>query len=74
MGIMDTYGWKFKPEIPYLTAGEQGMFKKLVEAQAISSFRMSPCEVCEKDVPKGKRFCSKQCYEKWQQQQEKADA
>jgi len=70
MPLLDTVGWKFKPDLPYLTVGESGMFKRLREAGALSPFRIARCEECGADVPRGKRFCSKQCFQKWQAKQE----
>ena len=53
--------------LPYLTAGERSMFKRLVEGGQMSFFRLATCENegCDEDVPKqpeSKRFCSKACY------------
>ena len=70
MGLLDTTGWKFKPDIPYMSVGEIGMFKKLREHGTISPFRCATCEECGAEVPKGKQFCSKKCYETWQLKQE----
>ncbi len=50
----------------YLTRGERASFERLMKAEVISWFRLRPCEICGKDIPKMKRFCSWDCYQETQ--------
>ena len=56
---MDDFGDK-----PYLTRAERARFKRLRDAGMVSFFRLAACEQCRGEVPKMKRFCSWDCYQK----------
>lgn len=60
MAIVDT-GVKLRPDLPYMTAAERGLFKKT--QKYMSFFRKSSCERCKAEIPKNKKFCSKTCFE-----------
>jgi hypothetical protein len=54
-------------DLPYLTAGESSMFKRMVDAGRLSFFRLAGCanDGCEESVPRqpeSKKYCSKACY------------
>jgi len=54
---------KPKPELPYMTKPERGMFKKMVDAGQVTMYRMGACERCKAEMIKHKRFCSWECFQ-----------
>lgn len=63
MGLEDTTLTKFRPDLPYMTATETALFKKMRAGGQLSFFRSGACELCGEEVLKGKRWCSKKCWE-----------
>lgn len=65
MALKQTWGWKFDPDLDYMTGAERSHFKELVQAGVITIFRIGTCgnKKCEKDIPGNKTFCSKDCKE-----------
>jgi hypothetical protein len=65
MAIVSTHMVKMKPSLPYMTAGEASLFKQLRTAGSITFFRTAECKgvACTSEVPQGKSYCSKECYE-----------
>jgi predicted nucleic acid-binding Zn ribbon protein len=59
--MIQTVGWRFSPDLDYLTPAEQTHFKRLREVEAISFFRIAFCTRCGSEIPKIKTYCSKQC-------------
>lgn len=62
-GLKQTFGWKFNPDVEYMTRSENSHFKELVKAGVITHFRIGSCERCKADVPNSKKFCSRECFE-----------
>lgn len=58
--------FKFKMELPYMTAIEMRMFKSGVEQGAISIYRVARCvcDGCDEYILKGKCYCSEDCFQK----------
>ena len=69
MAIKQTSFWKFRPDLPYMTGAERSAFKELMEGGAISVFRVGRCERCGVDIPKTKQFCSIECAEPQQEEE-----
>ncbi len=66
MSIRSHIGFKFRTDIEYMTPAERAQMKELLNAGIITFFKLGSCEVkgCDKDVIRGKRWCSIECYEK----------
>ena len=77
MGIVDTFGSRFRPDLDYMTPAERTLFKKLREGGGVSFFRTAVCAGewedpddkektvrCGAEIPKDKKYCSKQCKQK----------
>jgi|WetSurMetagenome_2_1015567.scaffolds.fasta_scaffold205798_3 hypothetical protein len=65
MGVVQTSLWKFKMDVAYMSSAERGMFKRLRDSGAVTFFDCEICKTCRSEVPKGKRFCSQDCQEKF---------
>lgn len=63
MALVDTYMQRLKPDLPYMTANEMGLFKKVTKDGGYSIFRQHGCKRCGAFIPKTKQFCSKECYD-----------
>lgn len=86
MALKQTFGWKFRPELDYMTVAEQGHFKELVKAGVITIFKMGTCAKCppehgdcgrtkcDADIPENKKYCSLACKEHVEHQEEDDDA
>lgn len=86
MPFIDTYGFKWKLDKPWLTPAERKLFKKLRASGKVTLFRVNICEGkpdgqrCDQEVPKIqddkdpskylKRFCSEACYQSIQVDQD----
>lgn len=49
---------------PWMTAVEMSDFTKMRRDGAVSFFRSAKCAACSKEIHNTKQFCSKDCYEK----------
>lgn len=65
MGLVDGTHTKFSPDLPYMTVPEANHFNRVKGTLTI--FRLGRCGVCNGDVPKSKKYCSKRCYERAQE-------
>lgn len=70
--LKQIWGWKFKPELDYMTMAERSHFKELVKAGVISSFRIKSCSRCPKEIPNSKTYCSTECKEAHQRAEAEA--
>lgn len=70
---MDTFGWKFSGH-EYMTQGDRDLFKRYRDTGHVTFYRAAACEKCSKEVAKGKRYCSKACYDASQPKKEADDA
>lgn len=59
---MDLSDLKLRPDLPYSTEEEQTVFRELRRKGVLSFFRIALCEVCQKEIPKTKQFCSVVCW------------
>lgn len=51
------------PDRDYMTPAEVSLFNRMVKNGSVTFYRIGKCEVCEKQIHKSKRFCSKSCSE-----------
>jgi hypothetical protein len=74
--MLQTYLWKMKPELDYLTVPEQGHLKRLIKNGVIGFYRLKKCEAenCEVDIPKSKKYCSIECKETEEEDHDVEDA
>lgn len=49
---------------PYMLAGEMAQFERLRKDGTVTFFRTGKCKSCSKEIHQSKQFCSKDCYEK----------
>jgi hypothetical protein len=61
--LVQTHLIKMNPEFDHMTKAEQRYFKKMNKNNSFSMFRLGKCEVCEKLIPKAKKYCSIECKE-----------
>lgn len=63
MPLIDTYGWKFKMDVPFMNQAETAMYRRLREAGALGPFKFAICSAtgCENEIPQGKKYCSRKC-------------
>lgn len=50
------------PDLPYMSINEYGMMKRDIRTGRLTIFRLGICQHCDKDVVKGKKFCSLKCF------------
>ena len=50
---------KFDLKKPYLTYVEATVFETMRKTGQLSIFKTTACKVCKKEIPIGKRYCSR---------------
>lgn len=63
MGIIDGYMSKVSDK-PYMLSSELAQFERLRRDGNVTFFRTARCRTCRKEIHQSKQFCSKDCYEK----------
>lgn len=56
---------KIKTENYYMTVHEFNTMNQMIDSGKLSVFRLSICQNCGTEVIRRKKFCSKKCYEKY---------
>lgn len=52
-----------KPDCLYMNHAEAELFKRLRKRGEITFFGCTTCDACGTEIPKPKRFCSKNCHD-----------
>lgn len=72
MRINDTYNIKLFHKRNWMSVSELEAFDRHREIGLITVFRVGNCKVCNREILKGKIYCSRKCKEDLQQRREKA--